>query len=302
MKTINNPKLLNIRVQKELGDLFQTISIPNWSGKVFFGKKANHSFCDKIKSLSGTSIYLLINFYQNEKGTLQIYIGETDSFTQRIKRHSRSKEWWNTFIAFTSDNKTLTRAHAKYLEKILWSLLSQPNSKIELMNSSCPSGSKLPENDIIWLEDFLSHICFVLEALGDISFTEKDEIMKSKPQNKNPDTCSAEQQIKKEAIIYPTTNDPSVKGYIKSRGNYKKAILEKGSHINRFPSNSFKLAKKGRYYSRWQSIINSNKVKESNIKGFFITQEDVEFQSSTVAAMVATGYRRQKNILLKKTG
>jgi hypothetical protein len=55
-----------------------------------------------------------------------VYVGEGDDISTRLRSHSRDgdKDYWDRFIAVTSKDMNLTKAHVKFLEGRLISLLT----------------------------------------------------------------------------------------------------------------------------------------------------------------------------------
>ena len=281
MKGISSGKVLKIFVMgKNFGGL-QSIELANWSGKGFLGTRDNFDFCNTRKELSKTGIYLLINSDQNEDGSFQIYVGETDSFSQRIIRHAKTKDWWDKFIVFTSGNESLTKAHAKYLEKKLFDLLSETDNSVEIMNSASPTGANLSESDISYLEEFLHKMLFVLETLGYPYFKKEDAPIKNAHQGKNSDIDNDRFFITHKIKISLNDDSPA-KAYMVLKNN--KWIVEKGSYINLSPSERFIL--NHRHFKKWEHLVNSGKVVKSEIEGLGIIQEEIEFKNASVAATV----------------
>lgn len=109
---------------------------------------------------------MLLSDDSEDGGSTEIYIGETDSFQDRIMDHLAKKDWWSRFVVFVSKDKNLTKAHVKYLERELYKLSEQAIGTLNVKNANEPSGSSLPESDCHSMSEFLHNIIFVMETLG----------------------------------------------------------------------------------------------------------------------------------------
>lgn len=96
-----------------------------------------------------------------------VYVGEGDDISKRLYAHSKDegKEFWDRFVAVTSKDMNLTKAHVKYLEGRLISLLSEARKSV-LTNRTEPTFDRLPEADISDMEAFLLEIQLVLPVIG----------------------------------------------------------------------------------------------------------------------------------------
>ena len=139
------------------------ITLFNWTGIAFWGKRDQFDQVKMREELSTPGIYFLIS--QHEHGYFNLYVGETDNFTNRIKSHVDNKDWWESFIVFVSKGDGLNKAHVKYLErKFIYHAKNSP--QIKVMNSTDPAETKLSEEDEHDLKIFEGNILFTLETLG----------------------------------------------------------------------------------------------------------------------------------------
>ncbi|CUH88839.1 hypothetical protein PH5382_02782 [Phaeobacter sp. CECT 5382] len=96
-----------------------------------------------------------------------VYIGEGDDISARLSSHSRDddKAFWERFIAVTNKDMNLTKAHVKYLEGRLITLLKEAK-KSKVTNKTDPNFDRLPEADISDMESFLEQLQLVLPVVG----------------------------------------------------------------------------------------------------------------------------------------
>jgi hypothetical protein len=103
----------------------------------------------------------------------EIYVGESDDFSQRYISGKFPIEF-DTFLIFTSKDDNLTRAHVKWLEEKLWSILRGNSGKVIVANANKPTSSNLPRADIATMQTYLGNMIYVLEALGYDLFSVKE--------------------------------------------------------------------------------------------------------------------------------
>lgn len=96
-----------------------------------------------------------------------VYIGEGDNISARLKSHAvdQSKDFWDRFVAFTSKDLNLTKAHVKYLEARLIELIGAAK-KCTIENKTSPNFDLLPEADKADMETYLEEIRLILPVIG----------------------------------------------------------------------------------------------------------------------------------------
>ena len=143
-----------------------TAEIVNWTGHVLAAPRTRLEAALKRDELKRTGIYIL--YGDSFSGELPlVYIGEGDDISNRMRSHSRDadKDFWDRFIAVTSKDMNLTKAHVKYLEGKLIGLL-QEAKKCVLKNKTEPSFDRLPEADISDMESFIDELQLILPVIG----------------------------------------------------------------------------------------------------------------------------------------
>lgn len=140
----------------------RTAEISNWSGKAIAAPRLDLEHFIAREELGSPGIYFLLGA-DPASGDAMAYIGEAESVADRIKQH-KSKDFWNTAIAFVSKDENLTKAHIRYLEGRLIQTASAVG-RYKLFNSQA-SGAKLPESDLNDMEVFLERVAQLLPVLG----------------------------------------------------------------------------------------------------------------------------------------
>lgn len=111
-----------------------TAEIVNWTGHVLAAPRTRLEGALKREELKRTGVYIL--YSDTFGGDLPtVYVGEGDDISSRLRSHSRdeNKEFWDRFVAVTSKDMNLTKAHVKFLEGRLITLLRDAK-KCELHN------------------------------------------------------------------------------------------------------------------------------------------------------------------------
>lgn len=143
-----------------------TAEIMNWTGHALCAPRIRFEDAIRRDELKRTGVYILLgDAFDQEFPT--VYVGEGDDISERLKTHAKdpNKDYWTKFIAFTSKDMNLTKAHVKYLEARLIALLYQAK-KCKVDNKTAPTFDKLPEADISDMETYLDEMQLILPVLG----------------------------------------------------------------------------------------------------------------------------------------
>lgn len=143
-----------------------TAEIVNWTGHVLSAPRTRLETALKRSELKKTGIYILYGS-PLDADLPMVYIGEGDDISTRLSSHSRDddKAFWERFIAVTNKDMNLTKAHVKYLEGRLITLLKEAK-KSKVTNRTDPNFDRLPEADISDMESFLEQLQLVLPVVG----------------------------------------------------------------------------------------------------------------------------------------
>lgn len=128
----------------------------------------------KRDELDAPSLYILFGSSEDD-GKPTAYIGETESFSYRIKRPDHQKREWTHAIVATSKTSALTKTHVKFLE----SISIEAAAKANRFRQENGQGSKRPhvrESDEADILDFFETAQLLVSTLGYPIF---DEVAKS---------------------------------------------------------------------------------------------------------------------------
>ncbi len=219
----------------------RTVELDNWTGVAITGQPEFFKKALEAEVLSRSCVYLLIRSGADDD-LPEIYVGESDDFSQRYTNGKFPIEF-DTFMIFTSKDDNLTRAHVKWLELKLWSILKGNSGKVLVANANTPTGSNLPRADIATMLTYLGNMIYVLEALGFDLFSvqERTSISPARAADK-PHSEANQVSTQLYATALPGRSD--VRAFLRySEGSY---VLSAGSKVNprateSLPSNVKKL-------------------------------------------------------------
>ena len=136
-----------------------TAEIMNWTGHVLVGSRSGLPVFLKRSELERTGIYFLTGPHPEDPDTPQVYIGESDIVSKRLRQHSKdsNKDFWERTCVVTSKDQNITKAHARYLES---ELISMANSAgiAALVNGTAPPRVPLPEADESDMKFFIDQL------------------------------------------------------------------------------------------------------------------------------------------------
>ncbi|QDY68815.1 GIY-YIG nuclease family protein [Qingshengfaniella alkalisoli] len=143
-----------------------TAEIVNWTGQVVSAPRTRIETALKFDELKRTGVYLLVGFEAGNE-LPSVYVGEGDEISKRLNRHSKDehKDFWESFVAVTSKDMNLTKAHARYLEGRLITLLKEAK-KCHVLNKTDPPFDKLPKADISDMDAFVGELGLLLPVVG----------------------------------------------------------------------------------------------------------------------------------------
>ena len=86
--------------------------ISNKICQMFVVPRSNLSYLNKQEKLQKPAFYILIG--EDEATKPKAYIGETESFKERVKDHDNKKEFWHKALIFVSKDEDMTKTDVQY--------------------------------------------------------------------------------------------------------------------------------------------------------------------------------------------
>lgn len=164
MKAMPRPTSIRIFLAEGVSDGLRIVEKSNWTGRAVVAGRAQSKQALVRDELSQPGVYVLTG--SSDDGSPQLYIGEADVLRERLRQHvGGNKEFWTRFVAFSSSNEGLNKAHVRYLESRLIELARGANQWV-VENATAPSPPPLSEPDRADAEWFLQEMLVIFPLLG----------------------------------------------------------------------------------------------------------------------------------------
>lgn len=246
-------------------------TLANWTGVAYKIPRNMLKDSRSIALLNQTGVYLLFGD-SGDTGEPLVYVGQAGirkngkGILCRLDEHvlQTKKDWWNTAVAFTTQNNSFGPTEISYLENRFYHLaLDAKRFKAE--NDTDPNPGNLTEEKESELEEYIDYARLVIGALG---FPVFEPIR----QEEMPGDSSTNENI----ILYCRRSGAMAEGQRTSEG----FVVFKGSKLRderqftpSCPPNAF------RNRAKYKQYINSDNV----------LLADILFSSSSNAANFVTG-------------
>lgn len=251
-------------------------TLDNWDGVAYIGERKHIPTLQKIEQLSYPGIYFLIGSYKetNEK---VLYVGKSNNLANRLQTHNsdHNKDWFESFVAFTSKNGDLNSSHAEYLEADFIEL-AQKNAGSITLDNSCGSNvkkdGKLTDMYMPRVEGYKKKALVLINNLNLLEFMNTGE-------EKTP------KQIPNGDIVF-TMN-------LKRNNKDKTASLEITENGYKLVKGSYVAKDEAPYFSGMSAYKKRNELIDKgllqDIGDIYITTEDIYFKSPSGASDVVAG-------------
>ena len=166
---MNQPYSIKIFLPGGDPDGLRTIEKSNWSGAGIVIPRALMGEAKSRRELTRTGVYVLVG-PPEESGLPRVYVGEGDPIKPRLEQHATKKDFWTSFIAFTSKDENLNKAHVQFIEARLIAAAGQAKRCV-LDNGNVPGLPSLSEADAADAEGFLAEMMLCFPVLGLSVFT-----------------------------------------------------------------------------------------------------------------------------------
>jgi hypothetical protein len=154
-----NTKALQILVSNGNPNGLKIVELAGWVGKCFIVPRQSLKELKDRKEISQPGLYLLLGLNE-ETGEQYVYIGESESFYNRITNHDANKDFWSIAVVFTGG---LNRAFVKYLEYRATTLATIAN-RMKVENKVQPQENSLSEFEKVTVDQYFENIRFILST------------------------------------------------------------------------------------------------------------------------------------------
>jgi hypothetical protein len=149
----------------------------NWTGLGIVCPRSEYGQARQRPEFDRPGVYVLVG--PGASAIPQIYVGEGDELRGRLDSHQQSKDFWTWFVAFTSKDGNINKAHVRYLESRLVGLAAVAK-RSEVTNGNMPALSALSEADVADIENFLREMLLIFPVL-EISAFQISSVTESQP-------------------------------------------------------------------------------------------------------------------------
>ena len=143
------------------------VELSGWVGKAFVIPRAKLRDVKNREEAVHPGVYFLFG-EGKDASRKKVYIGESETFLNRLLNHDDNKDFWNEAVVFTGG---LNRAYVKYLENRSVNLAKKID-RYEIVNQVEPLENRISEFEKAGADDFFEKIKLLLGVLGFTIFQE----------------------------------------------------------------------------------------------------------------------------------
>lgn len=130
--------------------------ISNRMCKMYSIPRSNISLVNNREELQRPAFYILIG--ENDKLEPKAYLGETESFKERVKDHESKKQFWQKALVFISKDGDITKADVQYLEYLGVNAAKKAKQYDIEENKKLPKAPNLPEHQRDTMNSFFDDV------------------------------------------------------------------------------------------------------------------------------------------------
>ena len=148
-------------------DGLRIVKKSNWTGMGLVCSRAQYPTVRARPEFGGAAVYVLVG--PGSGSMPRVYVGEAEVLRKRLDQHQAGKDFWSRFVAFTSRDGDMNKAHVRYLEARLLHL-AQFAKRAELDNGTAPAAGALSEAETADMESFLQDMRLTFPVLEVTAF------------------------------------------------------------------------------------------------------------------------------------
>lgn len=235
----------------------QYVLISNKICKMLVVPREEMSIVNSRSEFMTPCLYILLNSDESDK---KAYIGQSESFRERVNDHKRNKEFWDKALVFVSIAASLTKSDVQFLEyraikeAKACGIYTLPENKV------VPSKNSMPEHLEEQMNEFFQDVKFLT------AFTGCDIFMKVQSAGKE--------------YFYITGRGANAKGYYDAEA--KRFVVMRESLVAPDCTNSF--GNRGK--AKREKLLSEVAEKKN---GLFVLKSDCSFTSPSSAADFCIG-------------
>ena len=136
----------------------------NWTGQGIAFPRGRVKQALAADELQRTGVYILWNRDEAQPAP-QVYVGQGERVSDRIRSHDREKDFWTDAVAFTTKDDSLNRAHVLYLESRLIQIAAEAG-RCTLENGTTPTLPNIGQAATADTERYLDDLLDCLPIIG----------------------------------------------------------------------------------------------------------------------------------------
>ena len=125
-----------------------------WTGACLAFSRADYVRARQRDEVTTAGVYVLTGPDPERSDVERVYVGEADEVRARLDQHQREKDFWTAAYVFVSKDRSLNKAHVRYLEARLVTLAREAGRAV-LENSTAPQYRGLSEAETADMDAYL---------------------------------------------------------------------------------------------------------------------------------------------------
>lgn len=147
----------------------RVIDRTGWTGACLAFSRADYARARQREELASTGVYILTGPDAEHPDLTRVYVGEADEVRTRLDQHQREKDFWTAAYVFASKDRSLNKAHVRYLEARLVQLAKVAGRAV-VENSTAPQYRGLSEAETADMDSYLDEMEVLLPLMGVSAF------------------------------------------------------------------------------------------------------------------------------------
>lgn len=256
-------------------DGVQNIFDENGTCELYVIPRTRLDYINSDEQLALPALYILLGTDDKERNLA--YIGETESFRERVKHHDKNKTFWSKALVFVSKYAVINKANVQYLEYLALKQAKTTDSFELHENKQTPKCPHLAKHHKAPIDSIFQEVKFITQFAGCNIFEPKKEmkLMKSVPISIQPSSSVEDMNL-----FYIKGRGADAQGYYLDHNRF---TILKGSIIAKGATNSYQ----GCSSNKEREVFLKDYVKSEN--ELLVLQQDFQAQSPSQAASFCVG-------------
>lgn len=138
---------------------------PGWTGCLLVVPRSDYVTARLRGEVATTGVYVLIGPDPEGVREQRVYVGEADEVRTRLDTHQQSKDFWTHAYVLATKDRSLNKAHVRYLESRLLSVAREADRAV-IDNGTGPGVPPLSEPEVADMETYLDQVLPLFPLAG----------------------------------------------------------------------------------------------------------------------------------------